>query len=189
MLERQISLSAYSRIAFLICRSRQINVKRTLGFGCDFFASPELMKCRTGQSVPANVNLSRVKYPTSTEVEVADSRTSKPRASTARGFLLSCAAFVLFLRRKNNSLVPDLIPRCGEHPCFDCLASPPYYAGHRSLMDSSLDVTIAKMQIGPDVEAAIGDTPCGRCNPWFPAQIADWERNGRAQARPLCFRG
>jgi len=25
-------------------------------------------------------------------------------------------------------------------------------------MDSSLDVTIAKKQIGPDVEAAIGDT-------------------------------
>ena len=39
-------------------------------------------------------------------------------------------------------------------------------------MDSSLDVTIAKKQIGPDVEAAIGDTSCGRCSPWFPAKIA-----------------
>jgi hypothetical protein len=39
-------------------------------------------------------------------------------------------------------------------------------------MDSSLDVTIAKKQIGPDVEAAIGDTSCGRCGPWFPAKIA-----------------
>ena len=29
-------------------------------------------------------------------------------------------------------------------------------------MDSSLDVRIAKKQIGPDVEAAIGDTSCGR---------------------------
>jgi hypothetical protein len=38
------------------------------------------------------------------------------------------------------------------------LASRLRYAGHRSLMDSSLDVSIAKKQIGPDVEAAIGDT-------------------------------
>jgi hypothetical protein len=39
-------------------------------------------------------------------------------------------------------------------------------------MDSSLDVRIAKKQIGPDVEAAIGDTSWGRCGPWFPARIA-----------------
>jgi hypothetical protein len=39
-------------------------------------------------------------------------------------------------------------------------------------MDSSLDVTIAKKQIGPDVEAAIGDISCGRCDSWFPAKIA-----------------
>jgi hypothetical protein len=39
-------------------------------------------------------------------------------------------------------------------------------------MDSSLDVRIAKKQLGPDVEAAIGDTSCGRCDPWFPAKIA-----------------
>jgi hypothetical protein len=40
----------------------------------------------------------------------------------------------------------------------------------RSLMDSSLDMRIAKKQIGPDVEAAIGDTSCGRCDPWFPGE-------------------
>jgi hypothetical protein len=40
------------------------------------------------------------------------------------------------------------------------------------LMDSSLDMRIAKKQIGPDAEAAIGDTSCGRCGPWFPAKIA-----------------
>jgi hypothetical protein len=39
-------------------------------------------------------------------------------------------------------------------------------------MDSSLDVTIAKKQIGLDVEAAIGDTSCGRYCPWFSAKIA-----------------
>jgi hypothetical protein len=39
-------------------------------------------------------------------------------------------------------------------------------------MDSSLDVRIAKKQIGPDVEAAIGDTSCGRGGAWFPAKIA-----------------
>jgi hypothetical protein len=39
-------------------------------------------------------------------------------------------------------------------------------------VDSSLDVRIAKKQIGPDVEAAIGDTSCGRCDPWFPAKMA-----------------
>jgi hypothetical protein len=43
----------------LVCHSRQINVKRTLGFGCDF-ASPKLMKVEP-QSVSANVNLARVK--------------------------------------------------------------------------------------------------------------------------------
>ena len=96
----------------------------------------------------------------------------EPRASTARGFFLSCAAFVLLLCRKVIRVVPDLIPRSREHLCFDCLASSPHYAGHRSLMDSSLDVRIAKKQIGPDVEAAIGDTSCGRCDPWFPAKIA-----------------
>jgi hypothetical protein len=37
-------------------------------------------------------------------------------------------------------------------------------------MDSSLDVTIAKKQIGPDVEAAIGDASCGRCGAWFLAR-------------------
>jgi hypothetical protein len=42
----------------------------------------------------------------------------------------------------------------------------------RSVMDSSLDMTIAKKQIGPDVEAAIGDTSGGRCGAWFPARIA-----------------
>ena len=53
---------------------------------------------------------------------------------------------------------------------FDCLASPLRYVCHRSLMDSSLDVRIAKKQIGPDVEAAIGDTSCGR---WV---LGSWRR-------------
>jgi hypothetical protein len=39
-------------------------------------------------------------------------------------------------------------------------------------MDSSLDVRIAKKQIGPDVEAAIGDTSYVRGGAWFPARIA-----------------
>jgi hypothetical protein len=39
-------------------------------------------------------------------------------------------------------------------------------------MDSSLDVKIAKKQVGPDVEAAIGDTSLDRCDPWFPLKIA-----------------
>jgi hypothetical protein len=56
--------------------------------------------------------------------------------------------------------------------CFDCLAPFSHYARPRSVMDSSLDVTIAKKQIGPDVEAAIGDASCGRCGAWFPAKIA-----------------
>ena len=44
-----------------------------------------------------------------------------------------------------TGFVPYLIPRSCEHLSFDCLASPPHYAGHRSLMDSSrLDVTIAE---------------------------------------------
>jgi hypothetical protein len=81
-------------------------------------------------------------------------------------------------------VVPDLIPRPCERRSFDCLASPPHYPGHRSLMDSSLDVTIAKKQIGPDVEAAIGDTSCGRCGSWFPAKIAALGDAGHAATRP-----
>ena len=133
------------------------------------------MATRSSDGPNDRINLARVKYPTWTQVdhEAADIRTTRrqvrkslklrqqpigPRASTARGFFLSCAAFVLILCRKVIRVVPDLIPRSCEHLSFDCLASPPHYAGHRSLMDSSLDVTIAEKQIGPDVEAAIGDT-------------------------------
>jgi hypothetical protein len=43
-------------------------------------------------------------------------------------------------------------------PMRPIIAFAPSYACHRSVMDSSLDVTIAKKQIGPDVEAAISDT-------------------------------
>jgi hypothetical protein len=60
--------------------------------------------------------------------------------------------------RKTSS--PILSPRSCGHLCFDCHASSLRYSGRRSLMDSSLDVRIAKKQIGPDVEAAIGDTSC-----------------------------
>ena len=84
----------------------------------------------------------------------------------------SAQLFVCFSCREVIGVVPDLILRSRGRLSFDCLASPPRYAGHRSLMDSSLDVRIAKKQLGPDVEAAIGDTSCGRCDPWFPAKIA-----------------
>jgi hypothetical protein len=48
---------------------------------------------------------------------------------------------IILLRSwKAIRVIPDLIPKSREHLCFDCLASPPRYAGHRSLMDSSLDV-------------------------------------------------
>ena len=79
---------------------------------------------------------------------------------------------ILFRSWKAIRVIPDLIPKSREHLCFNCLAPSLRYSGHRSLMDSSLDVRIAKKQIGPDVEAAIGDTSCGRHGPWFPAKIA-----------------
>ena len=131
------------------------------------------------QRVPANgpndrINLAMVKYPTLTQVdhEAADIRTTRrqvrkslklrqqpigPRASTG-GVSFILRGFCSDSLSESNSRRLDLIPRSCEHLSFDCLASPPHYAGHRSLMDSSLDVTIAKKQIGPDVEAAIGDT-------------------------------
>jgi hypothetical protein len=122
------------------------------------FGSPELMKCRSGQRVPANgpndrVNLARVKYPTLTQVDHEAAAIRTPRRQVQKSLKLRepfypVPAFVLILCRKVIRVVPDLIPRSCEHLSFDCLASPPHYAGHRSLMDSSLDVTIAKKQIG-----------------------------------------
>jgi hypothetical protein len=63
-------------------------------------------------------------------------------------------AFCLKIARRR---VPDLIPRSCGHLCFDCLTSLPRYAAHRSLTDSSAARDDRQEQIGPDVEAAIGD--------------------------------
>jgi hypothetical protein len=87
---------------------------------------------------------------------------------------------------KAISVIPDLIPRSREHLCFDCLASLSRYAGRRSLMDSSLDVRIAKNKSDRMSKplSAIHHWPMWS---WFPAKIAALGTQRAGASSPVMF--
>ncbi len=57
---------------------------------------------------------------------------------------------------------PRSYPQVSDVSCFDCLAPPSRHAGRQIAHGQFAGREDRQETIGPDVEAAIGDTSCGR---------------------------
>jgi hypothetical protein len=78
-------------------------------------------------------------------------------------------------RSESNGFVPDLIPRSLSIAVSIALRHT------RAILITDRSWTVhagrddRQEQVGPDVEAAIGDASCDRCGAWFQAKIAALE--------------